>query len=67
MTDYLPDKNRVYKEKGYWDSRFDSEESYDWLARYENVAELLAKYVRLSDRILMVGCGNSTFSIDMVL
>ncbi|KAG1691333.1 hypothetical protein DVH05_026997 [Phytophthora capsici] len=65
MTEYLPEDNRTYKEKGYWDSRFDSEESYDWLARYENVAELLAKYVRPTDRILMVGCGNSTFSIDM--
>ncbi|KAF4042951.1 Methyltransferase domain [Phytophthora infestans] len=65
MTAYLPEDNCLYKEKGYWDSRFDSEESYDWLARYENVAELLAKYVRPSDRILMVGCGNSTFSIDM--
>ncbi|KAG2764060.1 hypothetical protein JG687_00003082 [Phytophthora cactorum] len=65
MTEYLPEDNRTYKEKGYWDSRFDSEESYDWLARYENMAELLAKYVRPSDRILMVGCGNSTFSIDM--
>ena len=31
-----------------------SEESYDWLVRFENVAELLAKYVRPSDRILMV-------------
>lgn len=36
-----------------WAGR-DSEESYDWLARYENVAELLSKYVRPSDRILMV-------------
>ncbi|KAF4316282.1 hypothetical protein BBO99_00008765 [Phytophthora kernoviae] len=41
------------------------EESYDWLARYENLAGLLGKYVRQSDHILMVGCGNSTFSIDM--
>ncbi|CAI5743238.1 unnamed protein product [Hyaloperonospora brassicae] len=65
MTEYLPKTNRTYKEKSYWDSRFDSEESYDWLVRFENVAELLAKYVRPSDRILVVGCGNSTFSIDM--
>ncbi|CEG38239.1 s-adenosyl-l-methionine-dependent methyltransferase [Plasmopara halstedii] len=65
MTEYLPDDNRAYKEKSYWDSRFYSEDSYDWLARYENLAELLTKYVRPSDRILMVGCGNSTFSIEM--
>ncbi|CAI5724834.1 hypothetical protein KXD40_003456 [Peronospora effusa] len=65
MTVYLPKINTTYKEKKYWDSRFESEESYDWLARFENVAELLSKYVRPSDRILMVGCGNSTFSMDM--
>lgn len=23
MTEYLPETNRTYKEKGYWDSRFD--------------------------------------------
>ncbi|KAF1778793.1 hypothetical protein GQ600_10441 [Phytophthora cactorum] len=23
MTEYLPEDNRTYKEKGYWDSRFD--------------------------------------------
>ncbi|CAH0521944.1 unnamed protein product [Peronospora belbahrii] len=65
MTAYLPETNRTYKEKEYWDLRFESEESYDWLARFENVAELLGKYVQLSGRILMVGCGNSTFSADM--
>uniref|UniRef100_H3GHU4 Methyltransferase domain-containing protein n=1 Tax=Phytophthora ramorum TaxID=164328 RepID=H3GHU4_PHYRM len=57
MTEYLPEDNRTYKEKSYWDSRFDGEESYDWLARYENVAELLSKYVQPSDRILMYKAG----------
>jgi hypothetical protein len=23
MTEYLPEDNRTYKEKGYWDARFD--------------------------------------------
>ncbi|KAI9915034.1 hypothetical protein PsorP6_007531 [Peronosclerospora sorghi] len=60
MTVYLPKNNISYKDKGYWDSRFDSEESYDWLVRFENVAGLLGKYLRPSDRILMV----NGFSLD---
>ncbi|TDH65354.1 hypothetical protein CCR75_003867 [Bremia lactucae] len=65
MTEYLPELNCAYKDKDYWDTRFKSEDSYDWLARYENLAGLISKYVHPSDRILMVGCGNSTFSADM--
>lgn len=33
-----------------------SEDSYDWLATYDKVADLLAKYVRKTDRILIVSC-----------
>ncbi|ETW06627.1 hypothetical protein H310_02822 [Aphanomyces invadans] len=61
----LPKDNREYGKQEYWDSRFESEESYDWLARYNDVATLLDQYVRTDQRILIVGCGNSTFSVDL--
>ncbi|KDO35701.1 hypothetical protein SPRG_18855 [Saprolegnia parasitica CBS 223.65] len=61
----LPRDNKEYKNQSYWDSRFASEESYDWLARYNDVADLIAQYVPKSSRLLIVGCGNSTFSVDL--
>nr|CCA18468.1 conserved hypothetical protein [Albugo laibachii Nc14] len=57
--------NKDYKSQAYWNERFECEESYDWLASYHNVGEELGRYIDESDRILMVGCGNSTFSADL--
>ncbi|OQS05843.1 hypothetical protein THRCLA_02069 [Thraustotheca clavata] len=61
----LPRHNSEYKNQSYWDTRFASEESYDWLAKYSDVADLITKYVPKDSRLLIVGCGNSTFSIDL--
>lgn len=78
MTEYLPEDNKAYKRKDYWDARFSrytlaalsgytvlydavadaallrSEDSYDWLARYDNVAALLDAHVARASRVLMV-------------
>ena len=43
-----------------------SEESYDWLATFSDLEAILKQFIRPSDRILIVGCGNSTFSADLV-
>lgn len=62
----IPDDNRVYKEKAYWDERFAKEVEYDWLGRYADIRDLLlAAGVAKEDRILLVGCGNSTLSADL--
>ena len=57
--------NWVFKEKSYWDERFTGEKEYDWLTGFAGIEVLLRKHVRTSDRILVVGCGNSTLSRDM--
>ena len=57
--------NSLYAKKEYWDERFTTEESYDWLLKYEDVRSLLVPHLKASDRILIVGCGNSTFSADL--
>lgn len=65
-TDGIPKDNHVYKRQEYWDERFDGEEKYDWLVTYADVKGLLAQHIPSHDsHILMVGCGNSTFSEDM--
>jgi SAM-dependent methyltransferase len=61
----VPDDNRVYGRREYWDARFAKEESYDWLGTYADVRPLLRAALRPTDRILLIGCGNSTLSADL--
>lgn len=58
----IPKDNSRYSDVAYWDARYRQEATYDWLVPYENYAYLLRKHVRQSDRILMLGCGNSPLS-----
>ncbi|XP_071956517.1 EEF1A lysine methyltransferase 4-like [Antedon mediterranea] len=57
--------NSDFKTKEYWNSRFKKEVEYDWLMTYNDVKESLVNKFAQSDRILIVGCGNSTFSEDL--
>mmetsp|Transcript_8307 Transcript_8307/g.12349 ORF Transcript_8307/g.12349 Transcript_8307/m.12349 type:complete len:230 (-) Transcript_8307:65-754(-) len=63
----LPRCNREYAKKSYWEERFATEESFEWLASYKDVAPQLKKYLPAcqSDPILVVGCGNSSFSYEL--
>lgn len=62
----VPEDNTVYKLQSYWDDRFTAEAEYDWLVTFSQVEHILREHVRPTDRILVVGCGNSTFSRDLV-
>ena len=61
----LPDKNATYKLQDYWDERYTKEESFEWCKSYDDFKGLMHKHVRNSDRILMLGCGNSALSEQM--
>jgi hypothetical protein len=58
-SETIPKDNREYGSHGYWEKRFASEASYEWLANYSVVRPLLSKRLNRTDRILHVGCGNS--------
>lgn len=61
----LPDKNASYKLQEYWDRRYTKEDNFEWCKSYDDFKELIHKHVKTGDRILMLGCGNSTLSEDM--
>jgi SAM-dependent methyltransferase len=61
----LPRSNTEYGKKTYWDERFATEPEYEWLASWEDVAYLLKPFLSPSSHILVVGCGNSSFSADL--
>lgn len=57
--------NSVFKLHSYWEDRFAEEEEYDWLVTWPQVSAQVAKFLKKTDRILIVGCGNSSFSADI--
>ena len=83
----LPRSNRDYVAVNYWDDRFVTEDSYEWLLSYEQLEPQLQGLLRsklrgaTTDqsseeeeeesaaarpcRILVVGCGNAPFSVDL--
>jgi 2-polyprenyl-3-methyl-5-hydroxy-6-metoxy-1,4-benzoquinol methylase len=61
----LPKNNTEYGKKTYWDHRFSTEPEYEWLVSWEDVAYLLKPFLSPSSRILVVGCGNSSFSANL--
>jgi len=65
LSEMKPDDE--YKDVEYWNARFLQEESYDWLVAFEDIECLLRKYVPIDRplRILHIGCGNSTLSIQL--
>lgn len=58
-------ENHRYKEKDYWNGRFVEEDSFEWLVGFRDVQRQLTPLLNPTDRILIVGCGNSSFSADV--
>ncbi|XP_067139077.1 EEF1A lysine methyltransferase 4-like [Centruroides vittatus] len=61
----IPKKNEVYKDVEYWNKRYELEENNDWLLHYDSLSHLITQYVKFTDKILMLGCGNSLLSERM--
>jgi ubiquinone/menaquinone biosynthesis C-methylase UbiE len=60
-----PPKTAGYLEKAYWDQRFEKEEQYEWFKGFSVFRHLLLPHLRPSDRILVLGCGNSAMTMDL--
>ena len=70
--DGVPRSNLVYKEKEYWDYRFQQEQQYDWISSIEKMdaccpglLQAIADEMRKGPS-LNLGCGNSTLSEVLV-
>lgn len=61
----LPESNLEYKSRAYWDTRFATEQEYDWLCKYATFRELLVPYLTKESTIGIIGCGNSSLNRDM--
>ncbi|MFH4979628.1 hypothetical protein AB6A40_006337 [Gnathostoma spinigerum] len=54
-----------YNEVSYWNERFRDEQEYDWLCDFDGFSHCLLPYMKKSDRIAHLGCGNSRLSIEL--
>ena len=56
-----------YGEEEYWDLRYEEQEGrlFDWLEDYGTLKPIFERFMLRSDRILMLGCGNSELSEKM--
>jgi len=59
--------NQDFAQREYWEERFKEEEEYDWLCEYAALEPHLMHHLkgRPNTRILVIGCGNSTFSASL--
>lgn len=61
--------NADFGRQDYWEGRFQDEEQYDWLLTFAQTKKYLLPYLQTprghSVHILVVGCGNSSFSADL--
>lgn len=61
----VAETNAEYSTKAYWEKRYSNNEIYDWLKGYSEFAPFLLKNIDKSDRILILGCGNSSLGEEM--
>ena len=62
---FLPKSSKEFARKEYWDQFFTHRNnSFEWYGEYNDLKEILMKYVKVQDNILIVGCGNSSLSAD---
>lgn len=62
MEQYLkPNDIGDYNKKEFWDHAFSKyRDEYDWYGSYSDFKKHFDKYMKKSDKILLVGCGNSS-------
>ncbi|XP_027731130.1 endothelin-converting enzyme 2 isoform X4 [Vombatus ursinus] len=65
----LPKKNSEYQEAQYWDERYRhalDTAPYEWFGDFEAFRDLLEPELQREDRILVLGCGNSALSYELL-
>ena len=62
MEKYLqPKEIGDYNKKEFWETAFGKYKAdYDWYGSYSKFKSYFETYIRKKNRILIVGCGNST-------
>ncbi|CAI4223148.1 unnamed protein product [Auanema sp. JU1783] len=60
------ESNLQYAVKEYWNERFSTEESFEWLKDFSAFQHLVLPELKSDSRILHIGCGNSQMSMRLL-
>lgn len=65
--DLLPRSHREFTSPEYWNSFFKKQghKAFEWYGEFAHLCGIVHKYIKPTDKVLMVGCGNSRLSEDM--
>lgn len=66
--DQIPTDPSLYRSQEYWEWRYahqEREKTYDWFAKHADIRPLLPS-IPATHAVLVLGCGNSSFSADLV-
>ena len=61
----VPHNNTTYSQQAYWEERFEHESEYEWLVGFDDIRSTLLPLLHPTDRILVLGCGNSNLSAQL--
>ncbi|XP_047349275.1 eEF1A lysine and N-terminal methyltransferase homolog isoform X1 [Vespa velutina] len=63
----LPKTHDEFSQPEYWNTFFKKcgKKSFEWYGEYSELCDILIKYIKIKDDILVVGCGNSTLSMSL--
>ncbi|KAJ1087451.1 hypothetical protein NDU88_000622 [Pleurodeles waltl] len=62
----LPGSNALYSSVGFWDGRYRADgPPRDWFGGLSSFGGLLEEQLRREDRLLVLGCGDSSLSYDL--
>jgi len=55
-----------YGKHEYWDERYKANDTtFDWYVTFEALKEIVAPFLKVEHKILMIGCGNSRLSAQL--
>jgi flavorubredoxin len=57
----IPKDNSSYDDINYWNQRYESEDTYDWLLDYSSISHIIKNHVSKDHSILMLGKIYTTF------
>lgn len=63
----LPKSHAQFADAGYWDDFFRKRgrKAFEWYGEYNQLSLLLHTYIKVTDLILIPGCGNSELGADL--
>ncbi|KAL7076464.1 hypothetical protein ACQ4LE_004374 [Meloidogyne hapla] len=65
MVVIIPKSEKEFTDLSYWKKFFKHNSSFEWYGDYSKLGLIFEKYIKSTDFILQIGCGNSSLADDL--